>query len=93
MPKIVREDVDNLNAVLTITLEKEDYEPKWEEELVKYRQRASFKGFRKGKTPMGIIRKLVGKSVLADVINDMVLQKELYKFLSQEDVNILGQPS
>ncbi len=91
MPKVVREDIDNLNAVLTVTLEKEDYEPKFKSELSKYQKQAHMKGFRKGKTPMSVLKKMYGKSVLADVINEM-LQKELYGYLTEEDIKILGQP-
>ncbi|MCB0548779.1 MAG: trigger factor family protein, partial [Phaeodactylibacter sp.] len=91
MPKVVREDIDNLNAVLTVTLEKEDYESKFNSELSKYRKQAHMKGFRKGKTPLSVLKKMYGKSVLADVINEM-LQKELYGYLTGENINILGQP-
>lgn len=92
MPKIVREDIDNLNAVLSITLEKADYEPRLETELVKYRQKASFKGFRKGKTPKRVLKRLVGKSVLSDIINDLI-QKELIEYLAKENnQHLLGQP-
>ena len=51
MPQVVREDVDNLNAVLTVTVAKSDYESKFNEQLAKYKQQAHLKGFRKGKTP------------------------------------------
>ena len=91
MPKVVREDIDNLNAVLTVTLEKEDYESKFNSELSKYRKQAHMKGFRKGKTPLSVLKKMYGKSVLADVINEM-LQKKLYGYLTGENINILGQP-
>lgn len=90
MPKIVREDIDNLNAVLSITLEKADYSPRLDVELKKYQQKASFKGFRKGKTPKRMLKKFVGKSVLAEIINEL-LQKELIAFMTKED-NLLGQP-
>jgi trigger factor len=91
MPKIVREDVDNLNAVLSITLEKADYEPRWNTELQKYRQKASFKGFRKGKTPKRVLKRLVGKSVLGEIVNDLI-QEELINYLTQDDIHLLGQP-
>ena len=91
MPKVVREEIDNLNATLTITLEKSDYQPKFNSELNKYRQQAHMKGFRKGKTPLSIVKKMYGKSVLAEVINER-LQKELFDHLNEEKVEILGQP-
>lgn len=91
MSKIVREDIDNLNAVLSITLEKADYEPRLNSELQKYRQKASFKGFRKGKTPTKMVKKLVGKSVLGDIINELI-QQEMLSYLTKDEINILGQP-
>ncbi len=91
MPKVVREDIDNLNTVVTVTLEKSDYEEQFDQELQKFRKQAAMKGFRKGKTPASMVRKMYGKSVLADVINNQ-LSKELYGFISEEKLNVLGQP-
>lgn len=91
MPKIVRADKDNLNAVVSITLEPTDYQPQFEEELQKYRKQASLKGFRKGKTPASVIRKMYGKGVLVEVINNL-LGRELYSYIDQEKLDILGQP-
>lgn len=91
MPKVELENIDNLNAVLTVTLEKSDYEPKFKAELNKYRKQANMKGFRKGKTPTSVLKKMYGKGVLADVINE-ILQKELYDYLTDNDIKILGQP-
>jgi len=91
MPKVEKKDIDNLNAVLTITLEKSEYEPKFNTELKKYRKQANMKGFRKGRTPVSVLKKMYGQSVLADVINEM-LQKELNDYLNAQDFRILGQP-
>ena len=51
MPNVVREDIDNLNAVLKVQIGRNDYEPKFNNELKKLRNEATIKGFRKGKTP------------------------------------------
>ena len=91
MANIVREDIGNLHALLTVTLSPEDYEPKVNSELNNYRKKAQMKGFRKGKTPMGMIRKLYGKSVLGEVVNEM-LQNELFQYIKEQELNILGQP-
>lgn len=91
MPKIVREDIDNLNTVVTLTLEKSDYESQFDQELQKFRKQAALKGFRKGKTPANVLRKMYGKGVLADLINNM-LGKELSGYISEEKLNVLGQP-
>lgn len=91
MSKIVREDIDNLNAVVTVTLEKSDYEEQFDQELLKFRKQAAMKGFRKGKTPASMVRKMYGKGVLADIVNNL-LSKELYGYLNDEKLEILGQP-
>lgn len=91
MPQVVRKDVDNLNAEITVSISKNDYEPKFLEELNKYKQKASMKGFRKGKTPLSVVKKMYGNSVLANIINDM-LNHELDTFLKEEKLSILGQP-
>ncbi|KAA3625573.1 MAG: trigger factor [Bacteroidetes bacterium] len=91
MPQVVRKDVDNLNAELTVTIEKKDYESKFVEELKKYRQQASMKGFRKGKTPMSVLKKMYGNSVLSNIVYD-ILNNELDTFLKEEKIAILGQP-
>ena len=84
-------DIDNLNKQLTIQIAKEDYSDKLKQELNKYRKDASFKGFRKGKTPMGFIRKMYGTALLTEVVQNEVQQK-LSKYIIDEKVKILGQP-
>lgn len=91
MSKVVREDTGELTATITVVLEPTDYEPKFKAELKKYREQAHMKGFRKGKTPMSVIKKMYGKGVLAEVINDL-LQKELNDYINKEKLNLLGQP-
>lgn len=91
MSKIVKEEIDALNAKLNITIEKSDYEPALNEELSKYRKQAQIKGFRKGKTPISVIRKMYGRALMADVINRK-LSEEIYGFLKDSEDNILGQP-
>ncbi len=91
MPNIVREDKDALNAVVTVTLEKNDYEPSFNSELKKYQQGASMKGFRKGKTPLSVVRKMFGKNVLAEIINRS-FQQELDNYIRDENIQLLGSP-
>ena len=91
MPKVVKEDIDQLNAKLSITVEKSDYEQLFSEELVKYRKQAHMKGFRRGKTPMSVVKKMYGKAVLSDVINQS-LQKELVDFIKESEGKLLGHP-
>lgn len=91
MPEVVRTDIDRLNAVITVTIPRSDYEPKLEKELNKYRHSATLKGFRKGKAPLNMIKKLVGPSFLLDTINDL-MSKAVTDFLTEDDTPLLGQP-
>lgn len=91
MSNIVREDRDALNAVITVTVAKDDYQPKLQAELEKFRKKANLKGFRPGKAPMSFIRKMYGKGVLADIINKQ-LQQDLSDYLAEGQVDFLGQP-
>lgn len=91
MPKVVREDLDNLTAILHVTVEEADYAKKFGEELDKYRKKANIKGFRVGKTPVSVIRKLYGKGLLAEIVNDQ-LQEALYDYLQEANLHLLGQP-
>ena len=89
--KIIKDETGDLQAQLTMTIEPEDYLQKYKSELDKYRQKSHIKGFRKGKTPLSTIKKMYGKSVLVDVVNG-VLQEQLSKYLSDEKLEILGDP-
>lgn len=91
MPNIVRENIDNLNAVVTVTITRDDIQPKVKSELNKFRQKAQLKGFRKGKTPINFIKKMYGQSIMVDIVNK-TLEKELNDFLTEEKIDMLGQP-
>jgi len=91
MSNVVKEDIDQLNAKVTVTVKKDEYEPIFNQELKKYRQQSNLKGFRKGKAPMSALKKMYGKSVLVDVVNKK-LQEQLYNFLEEENIKYLGQP-
>ncbi len=91
MSNIVKEDVGNLNSIISITIGEEDYGPKLKSELIKYRQKANIKGFRKGKTPIGLVKKMYGKAIMAEVINESLTQA-LNDYIAQEKLSILGQP-
>jgi trigger factor len=88
---ITRENIDDLNAVLTVNIGKADYEDKVETVLKDYRKKATIKGFRPGMVPIGLIRKMYGKAVLIDEINKLVTEN-VQKYLVDEKIEILGDP-
>lgn len=88
---ITRENVDALNAVVKVNIAKEDYSAKVEKILINYRKTANIPGFRKGQVPMGMVKKQYGKAVLVDEVNKL-LQDALNKYLTEEKLDVLGQP-
>lgn len=88
---IIKEQIDALNAVITVSVEKQDYIEKVEKVLTNYRKTANIPGFRKGHVPMGMIKKQYGKAILFDEVNK-ILQDSLYKYISDEKLEILGNP-
>lgn len=91
MPTITHENVNELNAVVTIELSKDDYLPKVNKKLKEYRKQAQIKGFRPGKVPMGLIKRKFGTAVLIDEVNDAVAQN-LDTYFNENKLNVLGQP-
>lgn len=88
---IAKQNIDDLTATITLSIEKADYSENVENVLKNYRKDAQIPGFRKGKAPMGMIRKQYGMSVQMDEINKLVSQ-ELQKYLNDADFKILGEP-
>lgn len=88
---ITRENLDELNAVVKVDIAKEDYSDKVEKILTDYRKTANIPGFRKGHVPMGMVKKQYGKAVLVDEVNKL-LQDALNKYLTEEKLDVLGQP-
>ena len=89
--KVVREDIDALNATVKICIERADYEKKWMADLESQRKKAHMKGFRKGKTPLGFVKKMYGPSLLAENINK-ILQEKISSYILEEKLETLGQP-
>ncbi|RYM33064.1 trigger factor [Brumimicrobium glaciale] len=88
---IIKENVDDLNALLKVTVEKSDYQVKVDKALSDYRKKATTPGFRKGMVPMGIIKKQHGRTVLGDELNRLV-SEGLYKYVAEQEFEILGNP-
>jgi len=88
---ISKEQLDELNAVITVDIAKADYSDKVEKILKDYRKNANIPGFRKGHVPMGLVKKQYGKAVLVDEVNKL-LQDVLNKYLTEEKLDVLGNP-
>lgn len=88
---IVRKDIDSSNAVLTLSIEKADYAEKVEKTLRDYRKKANVPGFRPGMVPVGLLKKMYGKSIMAEEINK-IISDELFGYIRENNINILGEP-
>lgn len=88
---ITRNNVDALNAIVTVEINKADYETQVEKVLANYRKTANVPGFRKGNVPMSLIKKQYGKAVQLEEMNKL-LQENLNKYMQDEKLEILGNP-
>lgn len=88
---ITKEQIDDLNAIVKVAITKDDYSDKVAKILNDYRRTANIPGFRKGHVPMGLVKKQYGKAVLVDEVNKL-LQESLNKYLTEEKLDVLGNP-
>jgi trigger factor len=82
---------DDLNAVLNIHLEPADYKPQVDEEVKKYAKKASMPGFRPGKVPKGMVRKMLGIGVVMEQVTKVV-SKAISEHIRDEKLHVLGDP-
>ena len=82
---------DKINGLMTITVEKADYEEKVNKQLKDYRKRAQVPGFRPGMVPMGLIKKQYGAAVKMEEVN-RVLGEKLYEYVRENNIQMLGEP-
>ena len=88
---IERTNTDELNAVISIKIGKEDYKENVNKVIKDYRKKANVPGFRPGKVPEGIIRKMYGAAVIAEEVNKILVDR-LSKYITNEKLHILGEP-
>ncbi|MBR0049972.1 MAG: trigger factor [Prevotella sp.] len=85
------ENPDKINGLLTIVVEKEDYNEKVEKTLKNYRKKANIPGFRPGSAPMGMIKRMYGTQVKLDEINRLLGEK-LTEYIREQKIHMLGEP-
>lgn len=88
---IVRENIDDLNAVVKIKLGPEDYLEKVENRLRNLRKNARVPGFRQGHVPIGMIKKMAGTGTLIEEINN-ILSASIKDYIFDNELKILGNP-
>ena len=89
--KIEQSELKDLMAVVSITIEPADYQDEVAKQLKQVRQKAQMPGFRPGMVPAGLVKKMYGKGILADVLNKLV-GENLQKHIEDNKLQILGEP-
>lgn len=83
--------IDNVTANITVSIEEKDYQEKVAKDLKEIGLKHKIDGFRPGKVPAGILKKMFGKQVLLDVVNRETYDA-LIKYIEDNKLNILGEP-
>jgi trigger factor len=78
-------------GIIRIQLSETDYQPKVDEKVKEYARKANIKGFRQGKVPTGVIRKMFGKSILVEEVNHLV-SHSVSDYIRDQKLKILGDP-
>jgi trigger factor len=89
--EITLNKTNTTEGLIKIKLTEGDYQPKVEEKVKEYARKASIKGFRQGKVPSGVIKKMFGKSILVEEINHL-LSHQLSDYIKENNLKILGEP-
>ena len=89
--KISINKLNTVSGIISVQIEKKDYEGKVIEVLKNYSKTAKIPGFRKGFVPMGLIKKQYGNAVKVDEINKL-FDSSLKKYINENKLDILGGP-
>ena len=89
--KIYHQNTDSTNGTLTIIVEQADYQKKADERIMELRKKTVIPGFRRGSTPLGIIKKKYMKSIIGEEVNEIV-KKEVANYITEKDLDIIGLP-
>lgn len=79
------------DGLIKIQLSATDYQPKVDEKLKDYARKANIKGFRQGKVPAGVIKKMYGKSILVEEVNHIV-SHSVSDYIRDQKLKIMGVP-
>ena len=88
---ITKESTGELTALLKVEVREEDYLEKVNKILKDYQRKANMPGFRPGKVPFGMVKKMYGTAVMADEVNKLV-SEELTAYLRENEIKMLGYP-
>ncbi len=88
---VTLEKIDNVNGIITLSIEEKDYQDKVKKELKAISVKHPMPGFRPGNTPMSLLQKKYGKEVLVEVVNREIYDN-LLNYIQENKLNLLGEP-
>jgi trigger factor len=88
---IEQKNIDELNAIITVKVNPEDYQEKYDSSINKHRKEMKIPGFRPGHVPASLVKKKYGPSILAEEI-DKLLNEALFNHIQENKLDVLGQP-
>ena len=86
---IVREQREQNTSLIRVTVGEQDYGEAVEKSLREYKRKANIPGFRPGMVPMGIVKKMYGKGVLAEQ-SYRTASNAVFEYLQKENIDYLG---
>ena len=86
---IVREQREQNNSLIKVTVGEKDYGDAVEKSLREYKRKANIPGFRPGMVPMGVIKKMYGKGVVAEQ-SYRKASNSVFEYLQKENIDYLG---
>lgn len=89
--QVVKKEIDQLNATITVTVEPADYQENVAKQLKEIRRKANIPGFRPGMVPAGLVKKMYGKAVLGEEVNKAI-NDGIFNYIKEQNLNILAEP-
>ena len=88
---ITFEKTGNVTGVLTLNIEKADYEGNVKKGLQVAQKKVQMPGFRPGHVPAGMVKKMYGTQIKAEEVQKLISEK-LYAYIQENNLDVLGEP-
>ena len=87
--KITREQREVGTSVLKVVVGEADYGEAVDKALREYKRKVNVPGFRPGMVPMGVVRKMYGKGVVAEQAYKLA-SNSVFEYLQKENIDYVG---
>lgn len=84
-------NIDASSGQLIVKLSNEELQPYYDNAFQSARQNIDLKGFRKGKVPMNMIKKMFGPQIEQEALEDVISEK-MNEIFKEDKINVIGQP-